>query len=209
MGSLTRTAGPAVEPITLALAKTHMRVTISADDSYITEIIKVARQILEDAVSRSLVNQTWVWRLDRWPRTSTFLIPLAPLSSVTSVKYTDRDGDQSTLDSDNYIVDTTSEPGRIRKKVGVIWPIPSPGLREISAVEVAFVAGFGAAAANVPETYKHVLKMILGHLYENREETIPKVVSVEELPSGVQRLITPLAAWNAFAHVRVHADQDF
>jgi len=62
------------------------------------------------------------------------------LQSVTSVKYTDSDGDQSTLSTDDYIVDNDSEPGRIVLGYGTVWPTAT--LYPSNPIEIQFLCGY-------------------------------------------------------------------
>ena len=54
--SLTRQTPPAVEPVTVAEAKAHLRVDISDDDTYIGTLITAAREWCEEYLDRSALN---------------------------------------------------------------------------------------------------------------------------------------------------------
>jgi hypothetical protein len=51
---------------------------------------------------------------------------------------------------------------------------------------VRFVAGYGTASV-VPELAKAAIKLIVGHLYESREEA--SEANLKEIPRGAQRCI--------------------
>mgnify|MGYP000365478232 CR=1 FL=1 len=82
--ALTISSEPAVEPISLAEAKAHLRVDTSADDSLITSLIVAARKYFEERTRRSLITQSWKLTLDDFPTEFTLTRP--PIQSVTSVK---------------------------------------------------------------------------------------------------------------------------
>lgn len=65
--TLTRIAGPAVEPITLSEAKAHLRVTDTVEDALISNLIKAAREEVEQATGLALITQEWRLYLDSWP----------------------------------------------------------------------------------------------------------------------------------------------
>lgn len=157
---------PAEEPITLAEAKSHIRVDIAEDDLDIILLTKAARLHSEMFTRRSFVTTTWKMTLDYFPHHGIIRMPRPPLASVTSIKYVDTDGTQQTLAASEYAVDTQSEPGRITEAFGVSWPSTRV---EANAVEIVFVAGFGLAV-DVPEDIKHAIKLLVGHWYENRED---------------------------------------
>ena len=62
-----QTSPPATEPVSLAEAKAHLRVTHNDDDAYITTLIKTARQGIEAQTGLGLISQGWSVFLDDWP----------------------------------------------------------------------------------------------------------------------------------------------
>lgn len=180
---------PAVEPVTLAETKLHLRVTTSADDDQITALITTARELVEQSLSRALISQTLELVLDSWPG-STIILPRPPLVSVTSIVYTDDAAADATFASTNYLVDADSTPGRIRLKSGKTWP--STTLQDLNAVRVRYVAGYGAAGTNVPQPIRQAILLLIGDWYENREATIvAQGMTATPLPNGVEALLWP------------------
>lgn len=179
----------ATEPLTLAQAKTQVRV--EADDTThnddLTALIIEARQYIEQRLGRQLITATWDLAFDRFPvGESEIPIPLPPLQSITSLKYYDTDGVLQTWSSANYIVSTDgSEGGRIALAPGVSWPAAQ--LRP-EAVQIRFVAGYGAASA-VPAPLVRAVKLLVGHWFLHREEAIAGT-SVSSIPTGVERILT-------------------
>lgn len=178
---------PASEPVTTAEAKSHLRVTTSDDDTYISTLVTVARNHAETITRRALINQTWDYFLNRFPCDDKIVIPLPRLSSVTSVKYTDKDNVQSTLASNKYVVDTNGEPGQVVLAYGESWPSFTP--RPVNAVEIRFVAGYGSSATNVPAGIRQAMLLLVGHWYENRE--LISELNLKEIPETVNALLWP------------------
>lgn len=183
--ALIRTSDAATEPVTTAEAKTHLRVTGTDDDTYIGTLITAARQYVETFLNRALITQTWEWRLDGFSLW-TLIVPMAPLISVTSIQYIDGEGTTQTLATTEYTVDAKSEPARIAPAYGKYWPATR---YEMNAVTITFTAGYGAASA-VPFQIKQAILLVIGHLYERREETITGTI-IAEIPLGVQALLMP------------------
>lgn len=185
---------PAVEPVLLAEAKTHLRVDTTADDTLIEGLIAAARETLESTLSRALINQTWELVMDAFPGGNRIRLPRPPLVSVTSIKYKDKNGVEYTATS-KYIVDTDSEPGQIVLHDDETWP--SDELYEVGAVRVRYVAGYGAAGANVPRPLRQALLLLVGDWYENREDTvIAQGYSANALPTGVEALVQTYRIWS-------------
>lgn len=179
--SIKVTTAPTAEPVTLDEAKRQCRIELDDDseDSLLNMWIEAARLEVEDITKRALITQTITWTLDRFPSSSAvFRVPRPPLVSVTSVKYYDTAGTQQTVSSSNYIVDTNSEPGRIAPAVDQIWPTEQ---ERIDAVEVIYVAGYGARAA-VPTRFKAAILMSVCFWWENRGD-----VAVE-IPQAARQL---------------------
>lgn len=166
---LTRTADATTEPVTLAEAKNHMRVSHQDEDGLIDALIPAARQWVEHFTKRALVDQTWQLTLDAFPAAELW-IPRPPLMSVTSIDYTKQDGTSDSVDSSIYIVDTDHLPGRVALADGESWP--SDDLQSIAAVIVTYQAGYGSSADDVPRPLRHAVLMLVGHLYEHRETVV-------------------------------------
>src|SRR5690606_8898562 len=100
--TLIRTAGPAVEPVTLAGMKEHLRVTHDSEDALITDLIKAAREEVERSTSLALIEQTWRLSLDGWPPGRIVRLKRNPVVSVTSVMVYDEDGEGSLMPPEDY-----------------------------------------------------------------------------------------------------------
>lgn len=161
---LTLTTVPAAEPVTLAEAKLHCKVDDAADDALITSLIVAARRMAEAQTGRVLVTQGWKQTFDAFP-VAAIALERPPLQSVQSVKYYDAAGALQTLDSSTYTVHTSAILGLVAPAVGASWPGTQARLE---AVEVAFTAGYGAAAA-VPQEIKQWMLLQVGQWYANRE----------------------------------------
>ena len=181
---------PAVEPVVYTEAKTHMRVTGTSEDAYITILCGVARRYLEEIQNRSYITQTLELTLDAFPDADYIRLPRAPLASVTSVKYTpDSTGVAVTLSSGEYYADTKSIPGQIVLRSDGEWP--SDTLITVGGVVIQYVAGYGAASTSVPSTILHALKFLIAHWFENRESMGATIsgAPLSALPVGLQSLI--------------------
>lgn len=172
---------PAVEPVSLAEAKLHCRVDVTADDTLLSALVVAARRQAERILYRALVTQTWDLYRDAAPEEAWLEIPYPPLQSVSYVKYTPvSTGVAATYAAASYSVDAISEPGRLVLNSGYSWP--SDELVVVNGFNVRFVAGYGAAAA-VPQTIRHAILLMVGFWYEFRE-------AVGEVPKGIVDLLT-------------------
>lgn len=184
---LNQTSAPAETPVTLADAKTHLRVTHSNDDDFITALIDAVTAHLDGRrgyLGRCLVTQSWEYRVNVFPGNGIIEIPLPPLVSVESVKYIDDAGSEQTMSSAEYVVDTATVNGQVRLGYDEDWPTTRD---EDFAVRVAFTAGFGAAS-DVPQPIKSAIYMMVAHLYVNREVT--GAGDIGELPLGARYLLS-------------------
>lgn len=202
---------PAVEPVSLALAKQQCRVDFTEEDALIELYISGARELVEKRTGRAIYNQTWKRTLDHfplwwsadgtvnpsyrsdWPYYSDFWnritidLPMPRCVSVTSITYQAVDGTLTTLDPSQYVVDVTSEPARIVPAANTFWPSAMtyvPG-----SVVITFVAGSygdGTVTDTCPAAVKQAILLCVGHWYKNRElagETMG------EIPQGFEALI--------------------
>ena len=188
----TLSVAPTLEPITADEVKTHLRIMTSDDDGYINDLIKVVRKKVEYDLRRALTTQTWIMYLDNFPGSGNLIrIPYPPLQSITTIKYYDTANAQQTWSSDEYEVDIYSEPARVGEVSGYTWPSTYD---RMNAVEITFLAGYGATAATVPWTVKQAMFLLCGHYYENREATTDGR-PITTVPMAYENLIWAERAW--------------
>jgi len=179
-------APPSVEPVTLVEAKLHCKVDVTTDDDLITALIVAAREEIERRTWRALITQTLELILSDWPGADRIELPRAPLQSITSVKYKDKDGNETTWDSANYLAGTDSVPGVLALAWNASWP--SVDLYPVEPIRIRFVAGYGLAAS-VPTSLKQAVLLLVAHWYEQREAGGDTVSEKAGIPFGVEALV--------------------
>jgi len=157
------------DPITLDEAKNFMKIDTEDDDGLILTQITAAKEYAEATQGRKFMTQTWKYYLDDWPDENYIELPFPPLQDVSTIKYTDYNGTQTTWSSSEWDHDIVSEPGRVILGYGYSWPTAT--LHPNNPIEIQFICGYGTPD-DVPEVTKAGMKLIIDELYENREIVI-------------------------------------
>lgn len=177
----------ATEPVTLAEAKLHLRVDATDEDTLITTMITVAREFAEHYTGRALAPQTLEMALDKFPKDRIDL-DMPPVTSVTSVKYTDTAGVEQTVLATDYSLSTYGESRQISLADSKTWP----STQDIAdAVRIRYVTGYTTA----PKAVKSAMLLLIGHLYENRQAV--SSLNVNEIPMGAVALMDTVKIWGA------------
>lgn len=158
--NLTVITPPEEEPVSVATAKTHLRVDTTADDALIETYLKAARELCEGLARRSFVTQTFRLVLDDFPSVP-LKLPRPPLQSVDAVTYLDADGNEH--DWTDFTADTGSEPGKV-----IFNSLPTASLQESGAVAIEFTAGY-ESAADLPNVFVMAILQTVANWYELRE----------------------------------------
>lgn len=169
--SLIRVTQPAVEPVSLSMAKVQCRIDTSTEDEYIQNLISVARQYVEDVLDITLCTTTWEARYDLFPIWA-IVLPRAPMAAGTvTVTHRYGDGTYGTLSSANgdFQVDSNVIPGRIYPLWARSWPATRG---DENSVTVRFMAGYGPDGTSVPPVAKHMILMLVAHLFESRQPAV-------------------------------------
>ena len=160
------TVQPASEPVSLAEAKIHCKVDGSDSDSELTTMIASARTLVEEYTGTKLVSQTVVLRCSCFDDFAD--IPMAPLTSISSITYLDSAGASQTLSTDVYESVLHGLEPEIRLKVNQSWP----DVRDVSdAITVTAASGY----SSLPSPVKSAMLLTISNLYDNRSGgTLPQ-----------------------------------
>lgn len=176
---------PVIKLLDLDSAKDHLNIDHTNDDFYILGLIESATAQIENITRRGLLTQTWKAFADGWPDDGYFTLPFGWLQSVTSVKYTDSDGDETTWGATNYISDTDSDPGRVVLGYNKTWPTAT--LYPSNPIEIEFVCG-KIASSSVPQPIKSAALLMIGDAYSFRESIVVGS-SVNTIPGHIMNLL--------------------
>lgn len=184
--ALIMTSAPAIEPVALAEAKAHLRVDGTAEDTLITSLIATSRLQVEAALGLALILQSWSWRIDRWPPGGTIILPLRPVSVITSIRVQNADLSYTVVPPASYLLDGQGAPARL---VPTGAGLPPPGIAALGC-EVNFTAGYGALAADVPAPLRQAILLLAAHWFENREP-LAESGKAAPTPEAVNALLNP------------------
>jgi hypothetical protein len=201
--TLLSVKSPAIEPVTVALARRHCRIDNTDDDDLLAIYITTARLLAENYLARALITQTLAYVVSQspptggWPVTlmAPIILPLwlpfellyqrplelprSPVQSITSVTCTNADGTVTSLVlGTGYSVDTAISPARVLFGPGY-QPLPEQD------VTVTFVAGYGDGSAAVPQSILTAILFTTAWLYEHRGD------EPDEMPNIAYSLMTP------------------
>jgi uncharacterized phiE125 gp8 family phage protein len=176
---------PAVEPVSLAEAKSWLREDANDEDQLIQALVVSARMTLEAYTRRFFVMQDWRLVLDAWPpsvrASSTLIIPFAPFKAVTAIRVYDLHDVAQLTPEASYRAPGASDGGRIN-----FVAAPQPPGRYADAIEIDFTVGYGPLAIQTPEPLRRAIMMLVAHWRERRGDD-----PGDALPNAVAQLAAP------------------
>lgn len=178
---------PAVEPVSLAEVKEHLRVDGPDEEPLIVALIATARMTIEHLAGLALITQRWAVLFDAWPDARAVELPVAPVASVDALRVYDEAGAASLIEPAAYFADLASRPVRLVRRSAEAWPAPG---RVANGIEVELTAGFGASPNDVPETLRWAVLMLVGHWFENRA-AVEADNQLRHVPLAVQAVLGP------------------
>lgn len=131
------------------------------EDTWISDHITAAREYCENHIGQCIATQTIEQYMYGFPRF--IVLEKGPVTSITSIKYKDYAGVETTLAATEYIADLDSGSSTIVPTYGKVWPsfIPYP----VNPIKVVYVAGM-----TVPKAIKQAMLLLVGYWYKNRED---------------------------------------
>lgn len=157
------------------------------EDTEIEDLITSAREHCESYTRRALATQTLEAYPDHFPCRNSIELPrAAPLQSITSVKYINSDGEETTMTADTeYITDTDSPVGRIVLPYGKNWPCFTP--YSVNPIKIRYAAGYNSEN-QIPKSIRQAMLLHIGFFHANRD-------AVELGPETDRAIKSLLAIW--------------
>ena len=175
---------PLTEPLTYQEVKDYLRLNGDTEQTFVEGLIAAARQHVESRIWIPLISQQWQMQFDFHElNLLSKNINKAPLLSIESITYYDGNNDIQTLAPSSYEFDLYSAPPRVRIKTTPIL------YDRFNALQVNFTCGY-LNAASVPKNIKLALYMIIGHLYEIRQEVAIGTIA-QDIPYTSEYLLEP------------------
>jgi uncharacterized phiE125 gp8 family phage protein len=170
MASISTTTSATFTAVSRLEFSDHLKLSEPESEADVLDaVLAAAEQYIENITGRAICSRTMLYQCEAFPvGNRDILLPYPPLTSVTSIQYTDTNGDNQTLSSALYQVDTKHYIGRIRPEYGETWP--STRWADYDAMRVTFVTGYASAAA-VPVPIKQAIKLVAGDMWYNREDS--------------------------------------
>ena len=187
-GKLRLKTAPTLKPVSVAEAKTHLRIdsSFSDDDTYIGTLIDVATLAAENYTNLALMQQTWYLDIDSFPDYFYLLKGTLERVTVNSITYKDEDNVTQTLAASNYVADGSIKPARIYftpdATIPSTYDVPN-------AVTVDFTLGF-TTSDDVPAPIKQAILLTIGRFYEIRQDVVTGTIATT-IPRTVEYLLNP------------------
>ena len=169
--------------ITVADLKAHLRVTHTQEDALIGALRSAAIAWVEENCNIKLGSYTARGYL---PGFYNSYIPIGPVTNISEVKYqttanTDYTTDLTTLDTSKWYMDLIGQPARIAFR-----DYPQVYEYALTPVVVSFTAGY----TTMPAPVLQAIRLLVAHMYENRQEEVIGTISTR-LKFGLDALLNP------------------
>jgi uncharacterized phiE125 gp8 family phage protein len=165
---LTDINPPPAEPISLSEAKAFLRVDHEDEDALIQTLISSARDRLETHLNITMIQRPMQVAVALG---GTIKLPRWPVISIDRVTVDD-------LTTDDFVADLRCRPARLT--------VGSSG--SVCAIEIAFTAGYGIAASDVPAPLRQAMLLLVSQGFEHRDgapDSLPLMVDALTMPYRV------------------------
>lgn len=205
----TAYANPATDYLSLADAKTHLRVTSSADDTYISGLISMAIEACSNYLGFSIRKATARYGFDSFTGQPALINPINGLTipsgnylrlntrclDVTNLFYVSDSQGLVTYDANSWLV--APDPMGSYSRNIFVEDAPDSITDDVIKYIVQITEGFnpvGTASVDpdtiCPMTVKHAALLIVAQYYDNRQAIITGTIQTE-MSLGFHYLLDP------------------
>lgn len=206
-----------VEPVTIADVAAHLRLDAYGspaeypEELLLSAMIVAAREYVEHLSGLTLCPQTLELAgrsfsgLCRFDGDNGIALRTAPVRGLVSVTYVDSAGVTQTIDNGDMLLDDSDTVPTLYPAYGsTLWPSARD---QAGAVRIRFTAGYDAVGGSptiavLPYALRAAVLLMVGHLYDNREETVRGeggATLPNPNPIGITALVERYRLRNGFA----------
>jgi len=160
--------------VPLSTIKSALKIDYTDDDTELIRLREVANVYVEKRTGLALSARSEALYLSTWTDS---LIPVAPYTGLTHVRYYDPSNAQITMPATDYWIDQSDGP------MPIIRFKKTPSLYDGSVVIVTYTAGY----ANIPDPLVHTIISLVGGWYNNPESMQP--IGLNPVPFGVDAIL--------------------
>lgn len=167
---------PLVEPISLDEAKLYLRIDTDHENVLVQQLIRVARQLIEEHTGRALISQTHrlIGDLDDC-LDNAIILPVAPFQNLVS--------QLKIIEGNNESLVKNIRINKARPQARVMIPNFYSSDTEF---RIDYRCGYGDSALDVPDPIRQAILLLVADLYENRCED----KATNKLPGLVRALLS-------------------
>lgn len=165
-----RITPPAVQPVSLADAKWHLRYEDTDQDTRIEALIAAAVRHLDGwagTLRRCLIDQVWERPLACFPPGHCIILPFPDCKNI-AMRWTDVSGVEQPLTTLPFIGDPVETGKGTLVQIGKDFTRPALADLVVPVI-VRFTAGYGATPADVPEPIRGVILEMVADAFRFRE----------------------------------------
>ena len=192
LGRYKVTAAATETAVTLPEVKSHLKITATTEDTYLTNLISVATEMVQNYTGQILISSTidlyipyFLNRID---------INRFPVTRITHVKYYNSSNNLITITSTDLSYSVSVEdsldqspiPASIIPAKNFTYPDTYP---RMDAVQIRFDAGY-EDNDSVPMAIKQAMLLIIGQLFLNRSDMVYKMPVLSEYLLNPYRIAT-------------------
>lgn len=168
--------------LSLADAKAHLRVDVTAEDDLITDLIGAALDTCQQVTGRYLGSTSATLYADGWKNQA---FTFGPVTAISKVEYYNQANTLTELPAARWWADLESTPQRITFDAP-----PAIYTNRHQGVKVSATLGEGT----IPRPMRQAALLLVGHYYENRQQVVTGS-KPEAIPMAVDFLLNPFRVW--------------
>ena len=182
-GNLSLDTASAVQVVTTAELKSHLRITTSSEDTLLATYISAATQMAEHYCNRHFCHARYSIHFNELPDSFSLYYPDCLVTLTGSAGTTDGlfaniagTNNYNFVAATNYYIDRRVNPSVFKKTSSFAVPSGTATDSDLDAENTGniwyfkFRTGIGDAASDIPDAIKQAIKLIAGDMYYFRED---------------------------------------